>query len=96
MGGPYVEEGSTRGNHLRASLRGHRRLEMECRREQQHMQEGHHTRHDSDKGSSQGNKLCLISLRDLISMIGKKELENLQKQVKDLEIKLKGQQCRRE
>ena len=25
-----------------------------------------------------------------------KELENLQKQVKDLEIKLKGQQCRRE
>jgi len=52
MEGPHVEEGSVGGKHLRASSRGHRRLERVCSREQQRMQEGHHTRHDSDGGLS--------------------------------------------
>ena len=54
MEGLHVGEGSVEGNHSRASSKGHRRLEREYRNEQQHMQDGHKTRLDSDKGSSQG------------------------------------------
>ena len=52
MEGPHVGEGSIGGNHTRASLRDHRRLERELRKEQQHMQDGHETKVDSDEGSS--------------------------------------------
>ena len=50
---PHADEGFVEGNHLRASSRGHRRLEREGRKEQQRMQEGYQTRHDSDERSSQ-------------------------------------------
>ena len=53
MEGLHVDEGLVGGNHLRASSRGHRRLEREHRREQQRMQKGHQNRYDSKEGSSQ-------------------------------------------
>ena len=53
MEGPHADEGLVGGNHSRASSRGRRRLEKEHKREQQHMQEGYHTRHDSNEESSQ-------------------------------------------
>ena len=53
MEGLHANEGSVGGNHSRASLRGCRRLERERRKEQQHMQEGNHTKHDFNEGSSQ-------------------------------------------
>ena len=49
----HDDEGSVGENHSKASSRGHRRLEKECKREQQHMQERYHTRHDSNEESSQ-------------------------------------------
>ena len=53
MEGSHVDEGSVGGNHSRASSRGRRWLEREHRKEQQQMQEGYHTRHDSNEGTSQ-------------------------------------------
>nr|POE62198.1 hypothetical protein CFP56_39526 [Quercus suber] len=90
MEGLHVGEGSARGNHLRASSKGHRRLEREHRREQQHMQEGYQTRHDSDEGSSQGERTVSYIPKQSNRSDRERELENLQKQVKDLEIKLKA------
>ena len=49
MKGLHAKEGLVGGNHSRASSRNRRRLEREHRREQQYMQEGYHTRHDSDE-----------------------------------------------
>ena len=58
MEGPYVGEGlvGSRGNRSRVSSRGQKRLEKELKREQDHMQDGHETRVDSDEGSSQGER----------------------------------------
>ena len=53
MEGLHANEGSVGGNHSRASLRGCRRLERERRKEQQHMQDGNHIKHDFNEGSSQ-------------------------------------------
>jgi len=52
MEGPHAREGSVEGNHSRASSKGRKRLGREHRKEQQHMQDGHETRLDSDEGSS--------------------------------------------
>ena len=49
MEGSYADEGSVEGNHLRASFKGHKRLEMEYIKEQKCMQKGYQTRHDSDE-----------------------------------------------
>lgn len=54
MESPHAGKGSIEGNHSRASSKGRKRLEREYRKEQQHMQDRHETRLDSDKGSSQG------------------------------------------
>ena len=54
MEGLHANEGLVGGNHSRASSRDRRMLERERRKEQQHVQEGYHTRHDFNEGSSQG------------------------------------------
>ena len=54
MENSHVGKGSAGGNHSRAPSSGCRRLEREHRREQQHMQDGHETKVDSNEGSSQG------------------------------------------
>ena len=55
-GNTHKMEGSVskqRGRRTtRASSKGRKRLERECRKEQQHMQDGHETRLDSNEGSS--------------------------------------------
>lgn len=51
MEGPQAKEGEAR-NHSKALSRDQRRLERERRREQQHIQDGHEMRVDSDEGSS--------------------------------------------
>nr|POF08716.1 hypothetical protein CFP56_04834 [Quercus suber] len=56
MEGPQAGEGFIARNCNRASSRGQRSLESERRREQQHMQDGHETRIDSDEWSSQGDR----------------------------------------
>ena len=69
MEGLHADEDSVGGNHSKASSRGRRRLERELRKEQQHMQEGYHTKHDSNEGSSKGNETCLISPSNLVAVI---------------------------
>lgn len=56
---PHVGEGSVgfRGNCLRVSYLGQRRLERKHKRDQDHMQDGHETRLDLDKDSLQGERL---------------------------------------
>ena len=96
MEGPYADEGSVEGNHLRASFRGHKRLEMEYIKEQKCMQKGYQTRHDSDERFSQGERTMNYIPEGSHCSDQKRELENLQKQVKDLEIELRGQRRKRD
>ena len=94
MEGLHANEGSVGGNHSRASSRGLRTLERERRKEQQHIQEGYHTRHDFNERSSQGEwNISYIPEQSRCSD-REQELKNLQKQVKFLEIELRGR-CRR-
>ena len=55
MDEPHAGERSvgSRGNRSKISSRGQRRLEREQKRKQDHMQDGHETRVDLDKDSSQ-------------------------------------------
>ena len=59
------------------------------------MQEGYHTRHDSNEGSSQGEWNVSYILEQSRLSDQEQELKNLRKQVKDLEIELRGRCCRR-
>nr|POE46355.1 hypothetical protein CFP56_55215 [Quercus suber] len=96
MEGLHAEEGSVGGNYSRALSQGQMRLESERRREQQCMQEGHQTRLDSDKGSSQGERIVSYILEQSYCSKRDQELENLRKQVKELEIELRGRRRRRD
>ena len=96
MEGLHADEGSVEGNHLRASSRGRKRLEREHRKEQQRMQEGYQTRHDSVERSSQGERIVSYIPERSHCSDRKRELENLQKQVKDLEIELRGRRRSRD
>ena len=71
-------------------------LEIELRGLLNIVKEGHQTRHDLDKGSSQGERIVLYILEQSRLNNRERELENLQKQVKDLEIELRGQRRRRD
>ena len=71
-------------------------LEIELRGLLNIVKEGHQTRHDLDKGSSQGERIVLYILEQSRLNDRERELENLQKQVKDLEIELRGQRRRRD
>lgn len=90
MEGSHAEEGFVGGNHSRASSRGRKRLERERRREQQRMQEGNQTKYDLDEGSSQGERTMSYIPEQSHHNDREGELENLRKQVKDLEIELRG------
>ena len=71
-------------------------LEIELRGLLNIVKEGHQTRHDLDKGSSQRERIVLYILEQSRLNDWERELENLQKQVKDLEIELRGQRRRRD
>ena len=71
-------------------------LEIELRGLLNIVEEGHQTRHDLDKGSSQRERIVLYILEQSRLNDRERELENLQKQVKDLEIELRGQRRRRD
>ena len=96
MEGLHAKEGSIGRNHLRASSRGCKRLErkrireQQCIREQQHMQDGHETRLDSDEGSSQREQTVSYIFERSRRSNWLRKLENLRKQVNDLEIELRG------
>ena len=59
------------------------------------MQDGHKTRVDLNEGSSYGERTVSYVPEQSYQGDRQKELENLRKQVNDLEIELKGQHCRR-
>ena len=59
------------------------------------MQDGHKTRVDLNEGSSYGERTVSYVPEQSYRGDRQKELENLRKQVNDLEIELKGQHCRR-
>ena len=90
MEGLHAKEGSIGRNHLRASSRGCKRLERKRIREQQHMQDGHETRLDSDEGSSQREQTVSYIFERSRRSNWLRKLENLRKQVNDLEIELRG------
>lgn len=90
MEGPHKGEGSIAGNQSGASSKGRRRLERERRKEQQHIQEGHDTKVDFDEGSSQGERTVLYIPEHPHRSDRLRELENLRKQVNDMEIELRG------
>ena len=96
MEGLHVGEGFVGGNQSRASLRGLRRREREHRKEQQHMHNRHETRVDSDGGSSHGERRVSYILERHHRSDRLRELENLRKQVNDLEIELRGRNRRRD
>lgn len=52
MEGPQAKEGFMAGNRSKALSQDQRRLQRERRKEQQHMQDGHEMRVDSDEGFS--------------------------------------------
>ena len=60
------------------------------------MQDGHEMRVDSNEGSSQGERSMSYIPKHSRQGDHEKELENLWKQVNDLEIELRGQHWRRE
>ena len=59
------------------------------------MQDGHETRVDLNEGSSYGKRTVSYVPEQSCRGDRQKELENLRKQVNDLEIELRGQHCRR-
>ena len=60
------------------------------------MQDEHETRVDSDEASSQGERLVSYILEHLYHSEWDQEIENLQKQVKELEIEIRGRRRRRD
>ena len=60
------------------------------------MQDEHETRVDSDKASSQGKRLVSYIPEHSYHSERDQEIENLQKQVKELEIEIRGRRRRRD
>lgn len=60
------------------------------------MPDGHETKVDSDEGSSQGERTVSYVVERSCQEDRQRELENLQKQVNDLEIELRERHQRRE
>ena len=60
------------------------------------MQDEHETRVDSDKGSSQGKRLVSYIPEHSYHSERDQEIENLQKQVKELELEIRGRHRRRD
>nr|POE63911.1 hypothetical protein CFP56_01949 [Quercus suber] len=69
---------------------------MECKKVQQHMEDGHETWVDSDEGFSQGERTVSYVSERSCCRNRMRELENLWKQVNDLEIELRGRHHRRD
>ena len=86
----------SRGNRSRISSRGLRRLERERKKEQDHMQDGHETRVDLDEATSQGERSVSYILEHSYHSERDQEIENLQKQVKELELEIRGRHRRRD
>ena len=60
------------------------------------MQDGHETRLDSDKGFLQGKRLVSYVIEHSYHNERDQEIENLRKQVREVEIEVKGQRQRRD
>lgn len=60
------------------------------------MQDGHETRLNSNEGSSQGKRSVSYVLKHSYHSEQDQEIENLRKQVKELEIEIRGRRWRRD
>ena len=60
------------------------------------MQDGHETRLDSDEGFLQGKRLVSYAIEHLYHSEQDQEIENLRKQVREVEIEIRGRRQRRD